>query len=72
MEHLEGGSLASMIERLGRLSLQEAAEVTYQIAMALDYIHSKGIVHLNVHPQNVFFRYPLPDPNPRVERSGGG
>ncbi len=67
MEHLEGGSLASMIERLGRLSLQEAAEVTYQIAMALDYIHSKGIVHLNVHPQNVFFRYPLPDPNPRVE-----
>ena len=67
MEHLEGGSLASMIERLGRLSLQEAAEVTYQIAMALDYIHSKGIVHLNVCPQNVFFRHPLPDPNPRVE-----
>ncbi|MCK4451661.1 MAG: serine/threonine protein kinase, partial [Anaerolineae bacterium] len=67
MEHLEGGSLAGMIEQLGRLPLQEAAEVTYQIAMALDYIHSKGIVHLNVRPQNVFFRHPMSGPNPRVE-----
>jgi len=67
MEHLKGGSLASMIEQLGRLSLQEAVEVTYQIAMALDYIHSKGIVHLNVRPQNVFFRHSLSGPNPRVE-----
>lgn len=59
MEYLEGGSLASRMEQMGRLSLEEAAEITYQVGAALDYVHSKGIVHLNVHPQNIFFRYPL-------------
>jgi serine/threonine protein kinase len=39
-EHLEGGSLASRMEQVGRLHLVEAAEVTYQIATALDYLHS--------------------------------
>jgi len=66
-EHLEGGSLASRMEQVGRLPLEEAAEVIYQVAMALDYIHSKGIVHLNVCPQNVFFRHPLSDSDLGVE-----
>ena len=67
MEYLEGGSLASRMEQMGRLSLEEATEITYQIGAALDYVHSKGIVHLNVQPQNIFFRYPLSGLGSRVE-----
>ena len=67
LEHLQGGSLASRMEQMGRLGLEEAAEVTYQVGAVLDYIHSKGIVHLNVHPYNIFFRYPLSSPDSRVE-----
>ncbi|RLC63204.1 MAG: hypothetical protein DRI79_00860 [Chloroflexi bacterium] len=67
MEYLEGGSLADRMEQMGRLPLEEAAEIIYQIGTALDYIHSKGIVHLNVHPRTIFFRYPLSGPDLRVE-----
>ena len=67
MEHLQGGSLASRMQQMGRLPLEETAEIAYQVATALDYIHSKALVHLNIHPQTIFFRYPLSDPGPRVE-----
>ena len=67
MEHLQGGSLASRGQQVGRLPLQEVAEIAYQVGAALDYIHSKALVHLNFHPQTIFFRYPLLPPDPRVE-----
>ncbi len=68
MEYPEGGSLKRRLEEMGgRLSLEEAAEVIYQVAAALDYLHSKGIVHLNIRPGSVFFRYPLSGPSPKVE-----
>jgi len=66
MEPPWGDSLDSRMQRMGRLPLEEAAEVIYQIGMALDYIHSKRIVHLNVHPQSIFFRYP---PSSREQRA---
>ncbi|MDY6877160.1 MAG: protein kinase [Chloroflexota bacterium] len=62
MEHLEGDSLARRMKGK-RLPLEEAAEVTYQLAEALDYIHSKGIVYLNIHPKSILFRYPLSGPD---------
>jgi serine/threonine protein kinase len=66
MEHLEGGSLSARMGR-GRLTLQEAAEFIYQIGSALDYVHSKSIVHLGLQPQSVFFRYSLDGLDPEVE-----
>jgi len=66
MEHLEGGSLKARMER-GRLTVEEAAEVIYQVGSALDYIHSKNIVHLNIQPESVFFRYSLDGLDPEVE-----
>ena len=66
MEHLEGGSLSIRMER-GRLTVPEAAEFVYQVASALDYIHSKNLVHLGVEPQCVFLRYSLDGLDPEVE-----
>jgi len=67
MEHLQGESLASRMQQMRRLPLEEVAEIVYQVGSALDYIHSKGIVHLNVNPETIFFRYPLSSPNRRME-----
>jgi len=67
MEYLRGGSLSDRIQEVGRLPLEEAAEIAYQLGAALDYIHSKAIVHLNVHPTNIFFRYPISVLDKRVE-----
>jgi len=59
MEYLAGGSLEVRIRQSGRLPLPEAVEITYQIALALDHIHSKGFAHLDVKPDNVLFRHPV-------------
>lgn len=61
MEYLAGGSLADQLERVsgGQLSLPTAVEIVYQIALALDYIHSKMYAHLDVKPDNILFRQPL-------------
>jgi len=61
MEYLQGGSLENRVRRLKQLPLREAVEIAHQISLALDYIHSKGVAHLDVKPDNVLFRYPLED-----------
>jgi len=59
MEYLDGGSLEMRIRQLRQLPLGEAAEITYQIALALDHVHSKRFAHLDVKPDNILFRRPL-------------
>src|SRR3954453_17419963 len=45
MEYLEGESLASRIQRRGRLSLRTALDFAHQTAGALAAAHDKSIVH---------------------------
>ena len=54
MELLEGEVLSARIRRLGRLSLREALEFSYQTASALAAAHAKGIVHRDLKPDNLF------------------
>lgn len=61
MEYLQGGSVENRIQHLKRLPLREAVEIAHQLCLALDYIHSKDVAHLDVKPDNVLFRYPLAD-----------
>jgi serine/threonine-protein kinase len=60
MEFLGGGSLEDRIRALGALSLNEGMEIAYQIGLAIDHIHAKGLAHLDLKPENVLFRYPVP------------
>jgi serine/threonine protein kinase len=52
MEHVEGESLARLIER-GPLSIDAALDIAIQIAEALDAAHARGIVHCDIKGANV-------------------
>jgi serine/threonine protein kinase len=52
MQYIEGETLANRISR-SPIDVQEALEITSQIADALSEAHAKGIVHRDVKPQNI-------------------
>jgi hypothetical protein len=54
MEWLEGMDLATRLGRDGALTEGEALAVVRQIASALGAAHTRGIVHRDVKPANVF------------------
>jgi WD40 repeat protein len=51
-EYIEGQTLADLLGQ-GRLSFRETAELVARIAGALDYAHSRKIVHRDINPRNV-------------------
>ena len=56
MEYANGESLSQWIKRkwrTGRPTLNEVVDIVAQIASALDYAHSQGILHRDVKPANV-------------------
>lgn len=52
MRYVSGGSLSGWMER-GILSLDDALRVMTAIAQALDYAHERGVIHLDLKPQNI-------------------
>lgn len=53
MECVEGPTLESMLASGRKLSAESAIQILTQAADALDYAHSKGIVHRDVKPGNL-------------------
>jgi hypothetical protein len=54
MENLEGESLAAMLKRDGTVPVDDALRITLQALEALEEVHSRGVVHRDLKPGNLF------------------
>jgi serine/threonine-protein kinase len=53
MPLIEGESLRAKLTRERRLDIEEAVRIVREIADALDYAHSEGVVHRDLKPENI-------------------
>ena len=53
MEFIDGEPLRKVIERQGALPAAQAADITRQVADALEAAHEMGIVHRDLKPDNI-------------------
>lgn len=67
MELVEGRDLRSVLDERKTLTVEDAVEVTVQLAQALGHAHQNGIIHRDVKPANVLVR-----PDRRVKISDFG
>ncbi len=55
MPFVTGGTLRTLLEKKGILSLREVVPIIKQAAAALDSAHAQGIVHRDLKPGNILF-----------------
>lgn len=53
MEYVDGINLKQYLKKKGALSWKEVLHFSSQIAKALSHAHSKGIIHMDIKPQNI-------------------
>ncbi|MDR2763646.1 MAG: protein kinase [Tannerella sp.] len=53
MEHIQGCSLKYMLDTQGPLPEKKVLKYIYQIGQALNFVHQKNILHLDVKPSNI-------------------
>jgi len=54
--YVEGESLRDRLNREKQLSLEDALQITREVADALSYAHSQGVVHRDIKPENILFQ----------------
>jgi serine/threonine-protein kinase len=56
MEFVDGPNLAELLNRPDKPSLETLVSILDQSAAALDYAHSRGVVHRDIKPGNIIIR----------------
>lgn len=59
MEWVEGGSLRTLIDEQGSLTVATTIRLGLQMSEAFHAIHPQGIIHRDIKPENILYR-PLP------------
>ncbi len=55
MPYVEGESLSDRLARERQLPLDDALQITQEVAEALAHAHAQGIVHRDIKPDNILF-----------------
>ena len=55
MPRVEGETLRSRLRRAGELPISDTVRILSDVADALDYAHSQGVVHRDIKPENILF-----------------
>src|SRR5690349_3712761 len=53
MPYVEGQSLRERLRRERQLPVDEALQITREVADALGYAHAQGIIHRDIKPENI-------------------
>ncbi|HEX9562893.1 MAG TPA: protein kinase [Gemmatimonadaceae bacterium] len=53
MPFVEGESLRDRLDREKQLPLDDAMQVTLEVADALSYAHNRGVIHRDIKPENI-------------------
>jgi serine/threonine-protein kinase len=53
MPYIEGETLRDRMDREGQLPLDDALQITREVAAALSYAHSHDVIHRDIKPENV-------------------
>jgi predicted Ser/Thr protein kinase len=59
MELLEGETLDSLQERVGRLPLAQVMRIGKEVAQGLAAAHTRGLVHRDIKPGNLYLEAPM-------------
>ncbi len=55
MEYIYGGTLEKYLKEKGVLTEEESVDFSLQVLSALQFMHSKGVVHRDMKPSNIMF-----------------
>ncbi|HEX7337607.1 MAG TPA: serine/threonine-protein kinase, partial [Gemmatimonadales bacterium] len=69
MPFIEGETLRTLLKREGRLPVDAATTIAAEVADALAYAHSKGVVHRDIKPENILL---TGNPSREAGAMGGG
>jgi len=53
MSYINGGSLDDLLNKQGKISIDQALEIIIKLLTALSEMHRKGIIHRDIKPDNV-------------------
>jgi len=56
MPYVEGESLRERLDREHQLPVDEAVRIATNVAEALDYAHSHGVIHRDIKPANILLQ----------------
>ncbi|GAB3564428.1 hypothetical protein GCM10027578_09870 [Spirosoma luteolum] len=56
MDWIEGGSLRTLLQQQGHLSVPATIRLGLQLAEAFGAIHPQGIIHRDIKPENILYR----------------